>query len=328
MHFVRTAGSEQAFERPSAWRDLALVALVTCFGGLLATYFELSESLFAWTRPWEHWQLDELAVALLVLTLCLTWFAWRRYRDARAELDRRRAAEAQLASLLLDNRRLAQQYVRVQEAERKFLARELHDELGQYLNAIKIDAVAIQERAADRTSPFFRASSAIIAHTDHVHAVVRDLIRKLRPVGLDEFGPKAALDCCVEVWRKRLPHVQFDVCIEENLDTVSEPLALALYRLVQEGLTNVSRHARAGHVEIRLLRSPAGPAAPDEVAFSMVDDGSGTDLSERKAGLGLIGMRERVEMLGGQLRVITAPARGFGIHARIPAGSARSESGR
>jgi glucose-6-phosphate-specific signal transduction histidine kinase len=215
--------------------------------------------------------------------------------------------------LLLENRRLAQQYLQLQESERKFLAHELHDELGQYLNAIKIDAVAIQQRAGDDASP---RASAIISHADHVHGVVRDLVHRLRPIGLDELGLRAALEHFLDDWRRRLPQLRIDVQLQGDLDGVGELLALALYRLLQEGLTNISKHARASHVEIRILR--AAGTADDEVVFSLADDGGGADLGQNTVGLGLIGMRERVEMLGGEFQVTTAPARGFRLLARIP----------
>lgn len=218
--------------------------------------------------------------------------------------------------LLLENRRLAREYLQVQESERKLLAHELHDELGQYLNAIKIDAVAIQQRTTDEASPLLRASSAIIEHADHVHCVVRDLIGKLRPVGLDELGLRAAVEHFLDGWRRRLPHLHFDVVLEGDLDEIAEPLALTLYRLLQEGLTNISRHARAARVAIRLQRS--ADSASDEVVLSLADDGCGAQPDQRHPGLGLVGMRERVEMLGGRFEVVTGPNRGFSILARIP----------
>ena len=306
---------EQKTDHLSPRHDAVVVVCVTLFVAGFSVYIELNEALFAMTRRWEVLQLDELPVTLLALTVCLAWFAWRRFRDARGQLDRRRVAEARLEVLLLENRRLARDYLQLQESERKLLAHELHDELGQYLNAIKIDAVAIQQRSSDQASPLLRAS-AIIEHADHVHAVVRDLIGKLRPVGLDELGLRAALEHSLDSWRRRLPDMHFDVLLEGNLDGVSEPLALTLYRLLQEGLTNVSRHARAARVEVRLLRSMS--SSGDEVMLSLVDDGCGAEPGKRGAGLGLIGMRERVEMLGGQFHVATGPAQGFSISARIP----------
>jgi signal transduction histidine kinase len=300
------------------WFDLAVVAIVTVCVGALAVYVEFNEFMFAATRRWEILQLDEVPITLLALTISLAWFAWRRYRDARAELARRRAAEQRTADLLLENRRLAQQYLHAQESERKILAHELHDELGQYLNAIKLDAFAIQQKAADDASPTLRLSTAIIKHADHVYALVRDLIRRLRPIGLDELGLKAALEHFLDGWRHRLPDVRFDVSLQGNLDGLGESQALALYRLLQEGLTNISKHARAEHVEFRLLRSGTGDGNDDEVLFSLADDGQGADLGDNTSGLGLVGMRERVEMLSGHLEVVTWPSRGFRIVARFP----------
>lgn len=318
LNVAQAKKPEQNAEPVSLRRDLAVVALVTLCVGALAVYVELSEAMFAVTRRWEVLQLDEVPMTLLALTLCLVWFAWRRFRDARTQLSRRQAAESRLAALLLENRRLTQQYFQLQESERKFLARELHDELGQYLNAVKIDAFAIQQRVPDDESPLRRASSAIIKHTDHVHAVVRDLIRRLRPIGLDELGLKAALEHFLDDWRRRLPDLHFDILLEGDLDGVGEPLALTLYRLLQEGMTNVSKHARAKSVEVRLQRSNSTAPAGDEIVFSLVDDGCGLDLTESTIGLGLIGMRERVEMLGGQFHVSSKPARGFSVLVRIP----------
>jgi two-component system, NarL family, sensor histidine kinase UhpB len=312
---MRTTTSQRRLGHPPAWRDMALVVIATLFGGWLAAYFELSESIFAWTRGFERWQLDELLALLTVLSVGLAWFAWRRYRVARVELMQRRAAESRLEKLLLDNRRFARQFLHLQESERKSLARELHDELGQYLNAVKIDAVSMQQRV-DPGSPMLRPASAIIEHIDHISAVVRDLIGELRPVGLDELGLKAALEHCVGNWRQRLPHVHFEVALAGDLDSLDEAVALTIYRLVQEGLTNVSKHAQARRVDIHVRRIQN---EVDDVVFSIVDDGDGADLSIKSPGLGLVGMRERVEMLGGRLELLTTPGHGFTIRTALPA---------
>jgi glucose-6-phosphate-specific signal transduction histidine kinase len=304
--------------RMSARRDLLVVACLTALVFALAVRFELSELVLVITRRFEHVQLDELVLTFLVLSLALTWFAWRRYREARAELERRRATEAQLSQLLLEHRQLAQQHLQVQEMERKVLARELHDELGQYLNAIKIDAVSIHCKAPGTDSPVARGAAAIIEHVDHVYAVVRDLIRRLRPIGLDELGLEAALEQYVDDWKRRLPSIRFHLSLEGDLDTVNEPVALAVYRLLQEGMTNVSRHAQAGRVDIHVQRIESS-AAGSRMLFSMADDGRGTDLSAMRPGLGLIGMRERIEALGGDLQVSAEAGRGFAIRADIPA---------
>ncbi len=317
MHGVRTAESQLGREYAPAWRDIALIAVATLAGTLLAAHYELSEFVFGWTRGVEHWQLDELPATLVTLSVGLAWFAWRRYRIARSELEQRRAAELRLQRILAENRRFAREFLYMQESERKLLARELHDELGQYLNAVKIDAVGIQQRV-DSNSAARRSASAIIEHIDHISNVVRDLIGELRPVGLDELGLKAALEHCVGGWRQRLPSVQLALALDGDLDSLDEAVALTLYRLVQEGMTNVSKHARAHRVDIQLHRRP-GSIVADEVVFSMIDNGCGMELGTRSSGFGLVSMRERVEMLGGRLDVVTSPGHGFAIRTALPA---------
>jgi two-component system sensor histidine kinase UhpB len=302
-------------ERSALRRDMITVLLATLFAAALAVYFELSEAIVAWTRPWEHVQLDEVPVVLLVLSASLAWFARRRYGESQQELARRRAAEARLANLLRDNRRLGQQLMQVQEAERKTLARELHDELGQYLNAIKIEAITIQHGEPASPDSLRRAAAQIVCHTDHVYGVVRDLIRRLRPVALDTLGLKAALEHHLNDWRERLPGLQINASLDGDLDAVGEPLALAVFRLVQEAITNVSRHAQARRVDVRVSRDHSDHG---DVLVSIADDGLGSDAARMASGLGLVGMRERLEMLGGQLDIMAEPGRGFSIRARLP----------
>ena len=320
MDLIRTDSPRNSLDAKSLQLDLGVVVSIVLVATLLFTRFELSEWLFAYTRRWEALQIDEGLPILVVLATCLSWFAWRRYREARDELSKRHAAEDRLAALLIENRRLAQQYSQAQEAERKSVARELHDELGQYLNAIKTDAVSIQEQVSGAHAA---AVSAIIRHTDHLYAVVRDLIRELRPVALDDLGLQAALEHYLDYCRQRSPRVRFSVALHGDLDTLSEPINLAIYRVAQEALTNVSRHAQASNVEFRVARSRAPADSDDAVTINISDDGRGADPGEHHPGLGLIGMRERIDMLGGQWQVTTGPGQGFSLFARIPVAPGR-----
>src|SRR5271165_4361284 len=127
------------------WRDIAAVIGITLLSFILSVHFNLNESLYVLTRREERFQIDELPIGMLVLLICLMWLSWRRYAHARREVRARRVAEERLGAVLAENRQLAQENLRIQEVERKHLARELHDELGQYLNAIKLDAVSIFE---------------------------------------------------------------------------------------------------------------------------------------------------------------------------------------
>jgi two-component system sensor histidine kinase UhpB len=307
----------QAPER-AVWQDTAVVVFATAVMAILCVQFDFSEALRRWTAPWERFQLDELPAVLLVLAAGLAWFAARRYGEAGRELRRRQLEEAQLEAALTDNRRLSQQYVRLQEAERKSLARELHDELGQYLNVIKLDAVAIRDgRLTDPTS-LREQAGAIVTNGNHIHTVLTSLIRQLRPVGLDELGLGAALEHCIDTWRPRLPDVRLNLELSGEFGDLTEAVTLTVYRVVQEGLNNVAKHAAAGQVTMRLERTPPGTGSPDFVTVTIADDGVGVDTKVPTQGLGLIGMRERVAALAGHLEVSSTPGSGFQLKAQIP----------
>lgn len=310
----RTFGTDRAAHR----RDALVVAAVTISTWVLCGLFNVTEALQRLTAPYERYQLDELPSVLLILGLGLTWFAARRYQEATTEIALRKSAQAQLAAALAENRRLAQQYVALQEAERKSLARELHDELGQYLNVIKLDAVGIRDaRTPDVDAARIRAA-AIVEHCNHIHAALATLIRELRPPGLDELGLAAAVEHCVQLWRVRRPTLALRLVIEGELSDLPEEIAVTLFRLVQEGLTNVAKHSAATRAEVRVTRSGIDASTPASVSITITDDGIGRTGGDDSTGLGLIGMRERVYALRGTLEVANAPGPGFVLSADIP----------
>ena len=163
----------------------------------------------------------------------------------------------------------------------------------------------------------------IVRGFDRVQAVVIGLIRQLRPVGLDELGLAAALEHCVDEWRRRLPQLALELAVSAPLEQLDEMRRLALYRLVQEGLTNVARHSHATRVAIRIDREPGGARRPAaHIVAAIEDNGVGVDPAAPAVGLGLIGMRERVEAVGGTLLMRTSSAGGFALCAHLPLGSA------
>jgi signal transduction histidine kinase len=316
-NYSRRHGSRLMRESP--WRDVGIVIGITALSILIADYFDLNEALFAFTRRGERFQIDELPVGALVLLIGLIWLSWRRYAQARREIQAREIAEARLGVALADNRQLAQENLRIQEVERKHLARELHDEFGQYLNAIKLDAVSIREHRAGEPDFSINAAVSIVRTVDHVHRAVSDMIGRLRPVGLDELGLVAAIEHCVDHWRQRLPDTRFALSVRGDLEGLSEPLNLTLYRLIQEGLTNISKHAHATRVEITLERIESADGDAGELRLVITDDGDGMESSPRTARFGLMGMRERVEMAGGTFVLESEPGRGLRFTAQLPA---------
>jgi two-component system, NarL family, sensor histidine kinase UhpB len=300
------------------WRDAIVVAVVTLAAAVVSTEFNLSERLHRITASWERVQLDELPDVLWVLSIGLAWYAVRRYRDAGRDLECRRIAESQLAGVLVDNRRLSQQYIELQESERKSLARELHDELGQYLNVIKLDAVGIRDARSMDARAARDLAAAIVENCNHIHGVLADLIGKLRPVGLDELGLAAAIEHCVETWRPRLSGTEITLAVRGEWMDLPEDVALTAYRVVQEALTNVAKHTSASAVTVEVDRK-SRPGSPNgELHIAVTDDGIGKPSGGPSRGLGLIGMKERVTALAGELDVVSLPGRGFQLKARLP----------
>jgi signal transduction histidine kinase len=225
---------------------------------------------------------------------------WQQQRDARNSADLQR---------------LSAQVLSAQEDERRSIARELHDEVGQALTAIKVE-LALAERAIVAHAEAGPALHTVRDLTEGALQTVRDLSRLLHPAVLDDIGLAAALHAYVRDFRKR-----YDMEVEfqrEGLDLrLSADAEAAAYRIVQEALTNVARHARASTCRITLC------GGDDVVAITVEDDGVGFDpVAQRNSatdpGLGLLGMRERATRLGGTCIVDSAPAAGTRVMVRLP----------
>ena len=279
----------------------------------LSAALELSEMIGRWTGGFERWQLDELPLTLTVLALGLAWFASRRVGELRTALEAQARAETESALLLRRNRDLARQLIGVQEDERRTIARELHDELGQYLSAIKVDAVSIAQSQGTREGSVRTSARAIANAADHMHAIANGMLTRLRPAGLDELGLAACLQELAETWEAR-HGIECVFLPEGDLGEFGESVNITVYRMVQESLSNVARHSQAQRVAVRLVRD--GP----QLIVSVENDGkvaSNTDATEEGRGLGLLGMNERVGALGGTLS-IEAGAHGMRVTALLP----------
>lgn len=297
MEHHQFGGSDRPGTGP-AWRLIACCALATGFF-LLAARLDLAERLMHALWRHEHWQLDELVLSLLLLALGLAGFAVRRGR--------------QVALLLAQNRALTQRLLRAQEEERCALARELHDVVGQDCTAIRAAASYIL-RARDGDQANVQACAASIARSSEaLHAMVRTMLRRLRPPVLDSLGLEAALQALCDSWAQQhgiacrfTPHA-----IPTGLD---DGTATAIYRLVQEGLTNVARHAGADHATVELRADAHGV-----LHLAIEDNGRGLRHDVPQAGFGMLGMRERVAGLRGHIRWISALGNGLRIEVALAA---------
>lgn len=302
----------------SSRRDAIGVAMAVVLVALVASRVELNEQIYGFTRRLEPWQIDELPFVLLTLSIGLIWYALRRQREVRHEASARIVAEERLQQALLDLRRLGRERVVSQEEERKAIARDLHDELGQYLTALKLDASLLSDQLSD--GPARERASGLIAAIQRLHEVVRDLISRLRPVGLDELGLTAALEHCVDQWQLHAPACTLLLDQEEGLDELDEASSLTVYRIVQEGVTNALRHAQATQIQISVQRTSSARGA--EVRIVVEDDGRGCP-GGPLPGFGLRGMRERIETADGKLQFRTADRGGLILEARLPVRTVR-----
>jgi two-component system sensor histidine kinase UhpB len=205
-----------------------------------------------------------------------------------------------------ENRRLAQQSIAIREGERRALAHELHDELGQSIVAISAVAASMDGGA--------RSGAATIAEIGaRMHAVVRGMLRRLRPVLLDEFGLTRALEDLVDGWNERHADAFCRLSVT-GCDGLGDEASINLYRIVQECLTNAAKHSAATEIAIDL-------DCRDGAHLTVVDNGKGFDAAVTRPGLGLLGMRERSEALGGTFKVDARPGEGV----RIDVALARAE---
>lgn len=238
--------------------------------------------------------------------------------ELAALCDRLNHLAMTLDEALEDRRKLAERMVSLQDLERKDIARELHDEFGPHLFALRAHAGAVM-RLADRdpsgAGDLRRHGTAILAQIDALQQFNRRVLERLRPAGLVDLGLSGAVEVLIRLWRETNPDVVIDARLSPSLGRLGEAAELTAYRVVQEGLTNTFRHAEATYVSVTISPIRAGEGR-ESIVVRIHDNGIGID-PERHSGFGLIGMRERVWALGGVL-TITSHNDGVLIEAVIP----------
>lgn len=273
------------------WRDLAIVLVVVSIGVALVVAVVVSEGL----RP-----LNMLAEGLERLgegqfDVSMTPVSDVELRRVGNRFNR--LAES-LTRVTEDNRLLIGRLMSLQEAERKEIAHELHDEFGPSLFGIRaeLSSIAVLAKAdPPRSGEIEERLRSIGQLVEQIQRINSRMLERLRPLVLHEMGLSAALARMVDAWAERYPAIKWRKKIGRNVD-VPEALALAIYRAVQECLTNVVRHAEATSVEVSLAQTAAG------VKVGVRDDGHGFG-EDVRFGFGLLGMAERARGLGGRLEV-------------------------
>ncbi|MGV2289371.1 PAS domain S-box protein [Trinickia sp. YCB016] len=227
------------------------------------------------------------------------------------DITERKAGEQRLRESYELLRELASRRETAREDERKRIARELHDELGQHLTALRLGASAVRMQFGQDNPALAEHMQTMLALTDETMQVVRDVVASLRPAVLDA-GIGAALEWLAAEF-SRNARIPCRLCAPQTSVVLSEERATALFRIVQEALTNVARHADATEVCITLERRGG------ECFLEVRDDGRGFDPeAPHRKSFGLAGMKERVLMLGGEIAVVSSPNRGTAINVRVP----------
>jgi signal transduction histidine kinase len=235
-----------------------------------------------------------------------------RFDDDDIRLGESLAARAAIAVDLSErvSRDAIRRVVEAQELERRRLARELHDETGQALTSILLELKSLEQAVASDEG---RERAASVR--DLVVSTLQDVRRlavELRPSALDDFGLEPALERLVDTYRQHTS-IRVDLEIQLGEQRLPSEVETTLYRLVQEALTNIAKHAGATAVSVVLTRKPAS------VALVVEDDGEGFDPGDARDGsLGIVGMRERLALLGGRLLVESAPGKGATLAAEVP----------
>ncbi|MGQ0673377.1 MAG: ATP-binding protein [Hyphomicrobium sp.] len=223
-----------------------------------------------------------------------------------------------------ENRQLSVGVIRIQDSERREVARELHDELGPHLFSIRANGGMLRG-ALDRDPPqiesALRKTAAILDAAEALQQTNRRVLQRLSPVGLRELGLAGAIRALVTSWRKEMPDIAVHLDIDQHIDGFDDTTGLTIYRVVQEGLTNAFRHAGATRIAVfveRVSRASEHEQADQRVSIRIEDNGEGLP-DEMAEGYGLKGMRERVGLLGGTLSISRNGERGTQVVAIVSA---------
>lgn len=229
------------------------------------------------------------------------------------ELDRISSGINHLSTSLMtsraENRALTRHSLTIQEEERRNIAQEIHDEFGQNLTAIKMMSGAMVKNPSAGVT----ADQEIQRLCDRLFSVVRSLMRRLRPMVLEDLGLKAAISDLRDHWQTTTPKIEIAIHCDPELEELKGEMSLEIYRIIQEALTNTLRHSGASHAEIKIDLKEMGV-----ICLTLRDNGRGMRETFPSKGFGLLGMRERVASLNGQFKLINRQDDGLEIRILLP----------
>ena len=307
---MAVATFDPATQIGQSWRETSRLLSIMAFalaGLCLAVYAALARAL----RPTQVIGAGLTRLAANDLSARLPSFD---LAELSAISDVFNALAQKLQAALAERNALTRKLIAVQDEERRHLARELHDEFGQSLTAIAAQAAAAAHTAERECPPLFEECRGISRTTAGMMETLRGALVRLRPPDIEELGLTLSLESLVASWNGfEKGRTRFEIAIIGKVDDLPPSVCANLYRIAQEAITNAAKHARARCVQLRL---EAGQA---EIILSVEDDGEAANGNlAPKAGMGLLGMQERVVSLGGTLRFERRPAGGARLVATIP----------
>ncbi|WP_375157509.1 histidine kinase [Bradyrhizobium sp. RDT46] len=234
--------------------------------------------------------------------------------EIRRSCEEANALAATLAQLSQDNRDLMHRLVSLQDDERRDLARELHDELGPLLFSIRAGAIALVE-AAPSAGNLGNPVEQVLQSVEALQQTNRRILDRLRPLYIEELGLATSVQTLLRNFRKQAPHITLTDTIDPELNVIDGALARTIYRVIQEALTNVLRHAKAGAAHVQAT------IAGETLVIEIWDDGGGFP-ADNVFGRGLTGMHERVRALSGSLSLLRVDERTY-VRCRLPAAPTR-----
>ena len=229
------------------------------------------------------------------------------------EIGERQLAEQRLRESQAQLRALAARLISIREEERGRIAREIHDELGQFLTGLKMDVAWLRKHLGKDQAPLLDKTATMRRLIDSTLQVVRRIATGMRPEILDDMGLVAAITWQAKEFQKRMG-IRCRVQLPAAQPDLGRELSTAVFRIFQEILTNIARHAKASSVGVRLQISA------ERLTLEVVDDGSGIAESavHARESLGLLGMQERAQLFGGEVSIRGSPGRGTTVALSIP----------
>lgn len=309
------AGHPGRWRSSRAVRDAWIAALLVVLGGLLCVRLDTAERLSAGVLRWERLQLDDLLLASCLAIFALTWFALRRWADARRALTLHLTSEREKAQYVAKLEELSAQLLQTEQAERTRIAELLHDDVGQTLYACRLQLERALSRAPEPQLQGLLAEAYALA--GDAMASTRELTTRISPPVLHDLGLAEAIEWLLTSTAQRFG-IQTQFVPEGPWPSIDSTWCEPVFHSVSELITNAVKHARATSVRVSVCRSEAGA-----IEVRVDDDGHGFAPAPTQArGFGLFSIERRMARIGARLHIESSREHGTRAALQLPASSA------